>query len=68
MALTRSFKDLVQRRVARDPSFGAALLREMIDAMLPGDTLATDPVPRDAADATEDSISCRAKQARRPRV
>ena len=28
MALTKSFKDLVQNRVARDPDFAAALLRE----------------------------------------
>ena len=68
MALTRSFKDLVQRRVHGDPAFGAALLRETIDAMFAGDTLAADPKPRDAAAATEDSRSCRAKQARRPRV
>jgi hypothetical protein len=37
MALTRSFKDLVQRRVAEDPAFGEALLREGIDTMLTGD-------------------------------
>jgi len=27
MALTRSFKELVQKRVAADPAFGQALLR-----------------------------------------
>jgi hypothetical protein len=37
MALTRSFKELVQRRVAADPDFAAALLREGIDTMLAGD-------------------------------
>ena len=37
MALTKSFKDLVQSRVARDPDFAAALLREGIDTMLTGD-------------------------------
>jgi len=31
MAVTRSFKELVQSRVARDPDFAAALLREGID-------------------------------------
>jgi hypothetical protein len=31
MALTRSFKELVQKRVASDPAFGEALLREGID-------------------------------------
>jgi hypothetical protein len=31
--LTRSFKELVQKRVASDPAFGEALLREDIDSM-----------------------------------
>jgi len=34
MALTRNFKGLAQRRVASDPAFGEALLREGIDTML----------------------------------
>jgi hypothetical protein len=34
MALTQSFKELVQRQVARAPAFGEALLRESIDTML----------------------------------
>ena len=34
MALTRSFKELVQKRVASDPAFGEALLREGIDTTL----------------------------------
>ena len=37
MALTRSFKDLVESRVERDPAFGAALLREGLDLILSGD-------------------------------
>lgn len=37
MALTKSFKDLVQRRVADDREFAEALLREGIDTMLAGD-------------------------------
>src|SRR5258705_11010452 len=37
MSSTRSFKALVQRHVAVDPSFGTALLREGIDTMLTGD-------------------------------
>jgi hypothetical protein len=37
MALTRSFKALVQKRVASDPAFGEALLREGIDTMLAGE-------------------------------
>jgi len=36
-ALTKSFKDLVQKRVASDPAFGEALLRESIETMLTGD-------------------------------
>ncbi len=31
MSLTRDIKELVQKRVARDPAFGAALLREGVD-------------------------------------
>jgi hypothetical protein len=37
MALTRSFKDLVQTRAAHDPASGDALLREAINIMLTGD-------------------------------
>lgn len=38
MALTKSFRDLVQRRAAADPDFAAALRREGIDPMLTGGT------------------------------
>jgi hypothetical protein len=37
MALTRDFKELVQKRIVSDPAFGEALLREGIDTMLAGD-------------------------------
>ncbi len=37
MALTRSFKVLVEKQVAGDPAFAEALLREGIDLMLAGD-------------------------------
>ncbi|WP_287758101.1 hypothetical protein [Acidiphilium sp.] len=37
MLLTKSFKDLVQSRAARDPDFTAALLREGIDTTLTDD-------------------------------
>ena len=37
MGKTPSFKDLVQGRVARDPEFATALLREGVDALLSGD-------------------------------
>ena len=37
MALTKSFEDLVQRRMASDPAFGDALLCEGIGTMLTGE-------------------------------
>jgi hypothetical protein len=37
MAITKSFKELVQRRVSQDGVFGENLLREGIDTMLTGD-------------------------------
>jgi len=37
MALTRSFKELVQKHVVEDAAFGEALLREGINLMLAGD-------------------------------
>jgi hypothetical protein len=37
MALTKSFKELVQHRAAEDSAFAEALLREGIDTMLTGD-------------------------------
>ena len=52
MVLTRSFKDLVQKRVGRDPAFGAALLREGIDSMLAGDVEAGKTILRDYIKAT----------------
>ncbi len=52
MALTRSFKELVQRRVANDPAFGQALLRESIDSMLAGDVDAGKAILRDYIKAT----------------
>jgi DNA-binding phage protein len=52
MALTRSFRDLVQSRVALDPDFAAALLREGIDTMLTGDVDTGKAVLRDYIKAT----------------
>ena len=52
MALTRSFKELVQKRVASDPAFGEALLREGIDTMLAGDVGTGKAVLRDYIKAT----------------
>jgi hypothetical protein len=37
MALTKSFKDLVQRRASEDTAFAAALLREGVGTTLAGD-------------------------------
>src|SRR5665213_4367659 len=52
MALTKSFKELVQSRVARDPDFAEALLREGIDTMLAGDVDTGKAVLRDYIKAT----------------
>ena len=52
MALTKSFKVLVQSRVARDPEFAAALLREGIDTMLTGDVDTGKAILRDYIKAT----------------
>jgi DNA-binding phage protein len=52
MALTKSFKELVQGRVARDPDFAAALLREGIDTMLTGDVDTGKAILRDYIKAT----------------
>ena len=52
MALTKSFKDLVQSRVARDPDFAAALLREGIDTILTGDVDTGKAILRDYIKAT----------------
>jgi hypothetical protein len=52
MALTRSFKDLVQRHVVDDPAFGHALLREGIDTMLAGDVDTGKAILRDYIKAT----------------
>ena len=52
MALTRSFKELVQKRVVSDPTFGEALLREGIDTMLAGDVDTGKAILRDYIKAT----------------
>jgi DNA-binding phage protein len=49
---TRSFRDLVQGRVANDPAFSAALLRESIDTMLAGDVDTGRAILRDYIKAT----------------
>jgi hypothetical protein len=52
MALTRSFKELVQQRVATDAAFGQALLREGIDTMLAGNVDTGKAILRDYIKAT----------------
>jgi DNA-binding phage protein len=52
MAKTRSFRDLVERRVQSDPKFAEALLREGIDAMLSGDLDTGKTIMRDYIKAT----------------
>ena len=52
MALTRSFKELVPKRVSEDPAFGPALLREGIDTMLSVDGETGKAILRDYIKAT----------------
>ena len=52
MALTKSFKELVQRRVASDAAFAEKLLREGIDTMLSGDVDTGKAILRDYIKAT----------------
>ncbi|MDR3474079.1 MAG: transcriptional regulator [Devosia sp.] len=52
MAVTKSFKELVQKRAAADPDFAENLLREGIDIMLGGDVDAGRAVLRDYIKAT----------------
>ena len=52
MATTKSFKELVQSRVERDPDFAEALLREGIDTLLTGDIDAAKSILRDYIKAT----------------
>jgi hypothetical protein len=50
--LTRDFKELVQKRIASDPAYGEALLREGIDTMLAGDIDTGKAILRDYIKAT----------------
>ncbi len=52
MALSKSFRQLVQRRVADDPVFAENLLREGVDAMLGGDLETGKSILRDYINAT----------------
>ena len=48
MTVTKSFKELVQRRTATDPDFAETLLREGIDTMLGGDVETGKAILRDS--------------------
>jgi len=52
MALTRSFKEIVQARVQRDPAFARGLLAEGVNALLGGDVETGKAVLRDYINAT----------------
>ena len=52
MVVTKSFRDLVQGRVAQDPEFAAALLREGMNALLAGDVDTGKSLLRDYIKAT----------------
>jgi DNA-binding phage protein len=52
MAVTKSFKDLVQKRVTNDPAFAASLLRESMATMLAGDLETGKSILRDYIKAT----------------
>jgi DNA-binding phage protein len=52
MALTRSFKETVQARAQRDPSFRREMLREAIDCLLLRDVETGKTILRDYINAT----------------
>lgn len=52
MALTRKFKDTVQKRAARDPEFRHALLVEAINELLAGDYKIAKSILRNYINAT----------------
>lgn len=52
MTVTKSFKELVQRRIANEPAFADELLREGIETMLSGDVDAGKSILRDYIKAT----------------
>jgi hypothetical protein len=52
MVLTKSFKELVQKRISKDKAFADVLLREGVDAMLSGDVETGKALLRDYIKAT----------------
>ena len=67
MALTRSFKELVQKQVAADPAYATALLRESIDTMLAGDVDTGKAILRDYIKATVGFEALGAEMATQPK-
>ena len=59
MALTRDFKETVRARVARDPKYPKALLREGVECMLSGDVATAKTILRDYINATVGFRACR---------
>lgn len=55
MALTRSFKDTVKSRAARDPAFRDALLTEAVEQFLAGELDTGKAVLRDYTTSTRQS-------------
>lgn len=52
MVLTRSFKETIQARMERDPTFREELLKEGVECLLSGDVDAGKAVLRDYINAT----------------
>ncbi len=52
MVLTRNFKETIQARIARDPTFREELLKEGVESLLSGDMDTGKAVLRDYINAT----------------
>jgi hypothetical protein len=65
LPLTRQFKKTVAARVARDPAFRAALLREGIETLLAGDVETGKAIVRHYINATVASSRSAQRPARR---
>lgn len=52
MPLTRSFKETVHARAARDPAYRQALLQEAVQVLLDGDVVSGRSILRDYINAT----------------
>ena len=68
MTVTRSFKELVRRRVANEAAFAENLLREGIDTMLTGDVDTGEAILRDYIKATVGFEKLGEATTRRPRA